>query len=599
MQFMSNQLLLFCLIISSLSCRSLPTKPNRTSHKLTKTITTQSTSTTSRLHHTTDKSLSSHPLSSETNQQVLHKSTRIKKSNSLSMFPPALRNLYTLMISPHQVLHSINQSSISQIKQWQKMINDDDDIYQLLTTRLSLWTAHQTANQTSASYAYQSINKHSAILQKRLVHPSLLSSMPSPNSSTQLIWKSISPQYLTYLLQTNKTQTGKIAVLLPLTGLYAKVGKTIQKVLQRLTSFFPRLKWSYFDTRGDRDYAVAALKKAVKQDVQLIMGPLGRWESLAIAPFIEWFEIPWFPLSTSHDLAKGNFTFHTRPTPVLEAQAIVKNLCETEIKTIAILHNDHHYGRQLAQTIMQKIRRCGIETTRRIGVKHTKQLQSAIIALSGRSMPYQRNAWWSRLNRKRKHPAHHSAPNVNYEGLVILLRGKNLIQAVSQLAWWDIEVKNHPDQDIGRLIHKYKGQVVQRVRLFMGLGSIQAAQSVVSASSFDYASMLALPPWSEMGEQFVHTYRTKYRRMPSLITQQLYDAFHWIQQSLDDRVRSRKDLRLALLNVIEMNGIWGIRTVSSSGLSLPKLVTMTRAQDYGIVEADEINWDHLSVPHID
>lgn len=513
------------------------------------------------------------------NLHISSKSTHQRPS--LTPIPKGLQTVKRLLTQdPALCLKNLNQTSIGVLNHWISFLDPNDVLVYAMNRRRAHWHAHQTSSITAAGYAYQSIIRTFPTLPQ---HP-LVKEIVTPKSS------SLKSAFF-------KTKRGKIAVLLPLTGPYAKVGQRMYKEIKKLIKFFDQLHVVFLDTRGDRDYAVEALKKAVKEEhAHMIVGPLGRWESLAIAPMIEWFEIPWFPLSTEPQLAQGNFAFHIRPTPYLEAQALVQNLCRSEVKSLAILHADHHYSRQTTQAIIQQSKRCGIKVLRQVRVTSKQKIQDAIIKLSGRQSPYKVDPWWSRLNRKRKHPAHHTAPHVNYQALLILLRGKVLTQAVSQLAWWDIEIKHHPQQDIGRLYRKYQGKPTARVYLFTGLGSIGAAHSVVAPQAFDYARMLALPSWSPLGESFIKNYRHQYGHDPSLLSQQIYDGFHWIQEALTPQVLSRKDLRIELLNFTQIEGIWGLRTVSTQGLSLPQWIIMTRAQEYGVLEYDQAPWEKLPVP---
>ena len=67
-------------------------------------------------------------------------------------------------------------------------------------------------------------------------------------------------------------------MLLPLSGKYAKVGKSMQRAAEMavLETRSKNLKVLSFDTQGTADGASAAVDKAVAAGAKLIIGPLFR-----------------------------------------------------------------------------------------------------------------------------------------------------------------------------------------------------------------------------------------------------------------------------------------------------------------------------------
>jgi branched-chain amino acid transport system substrate-binding protein len=78
----------------------------------------------------------------------------------------------------------------------------------------------------------------------------------------------------------------KVAILLPLSGAYAKTGKALQDAAQ-LALFdinIPDLELLPFDTKGTSLGATRAAKEAIGQGAKLILGPLFSNEAKAVAP---------------------------------------------------------------------------------------------------------------------------------------------------------------------------------------------------------------------------------------------------------------------------------------------------------------------------
>ena len=107
-----------------------------------------------------------------------------------------------------------------------------------------------------------------------------------------------------------------VALLLPLTGANAALGKDLQDAAQ-LALFDIKdgnVNLLPFDTKGTPDGAIAAMDKAVAAHVSIVLGPLFSQEAAAIADTAKAHSIPVVTFSNNTDLAKDDlFVFGFMP----------------------------------------------------------------------------------------------------------------------------------------------------------------------------------------------------------------------------------------------------------------------------------------------
>ena len=146
----------------------------------------------------------------------------------------------------------------------------------------------------------------------------------------------------------------KVALLLPLTGNNADVGKAMREAAEMALFDSGRqdLQLVPIDTGDTAEGAVAAAQAAVAQNVQLIFGPLYGSSTTAIAPVARSAGIPVFSFSNDPGVA-GNgvyimgFTVHPQVVRVTE-YAIEKGLTR-----LAVLAPNTNYGQNVAQIVQE------------------------------------------------------------------------------------------------------------------------------------------------------------------------------------------------------------------------------------------------------
>ena len=112
--------------------------------------------------------------------------------------------------------------------------------------------------------------------------------------------------------------TVTIALLLPLTGPSAALGKDLQDAAQ-LALFDVKnadLKMLPLDTRGTPEGAVAAMDKAVAAHASIVLGPLFSQEAFAIAPTARAHDIPVVSFSNNTELATKASAIITSSPPM-------------------------------------------------------------------------------------------------------------------------------------------------------------------------------------------------------------------------------------------------------------------------------------------
>lgn len=146
----------------------------------------------------------------------------------------------------------------------------------------------------------------------------------------------------------------RIALLLPLTGANADLGKSMQDAAQMalFDAGLQDLQLVPIDTGDTPDGAVAAARNAVGQNVQLIVGPLFGQSTSAIVPITRSAGVNVLSFSNDPGVA-GNGVYIMGFGVHPQVARVVEYAIEKGLRRFAVLAPNNNYGQSVAQTVRE------------------------------------------------------------------------------------------------------------------------------------------------------------------------------------------------------------------------------------------------------
>ncbi len=293
-------------------------------------------------------------------------------------------------------------------------------------------------------------------------------------------------------LDPSKAQPGipvKVALLLPLSGKFAKLGKAMQQAAEMAVfeTKSQNLQLIPLDTGGTRAGAAAATEKAVAQGVKLIVGPLFAEAVAGAKPVAAKAKLNIIAFSNTPTVAGGN-VFLLSFLVKQQVDRIVEYAASQDKREIALLAPNDDSGRQVADWARAAARKNGATITRvaYFGGNITK-MQAQVKAFTGSAG----------VTRKGVAIRRHA---LGFDALLIHAGGSTLRTLTSLLAFYDVD----PDK-------------VQ----FLGTGRWDHP-STRSETSLKNGWFASPPP--ELRDRFVARYKEAYSSTPPRIASLAYDA---------------------------------------------------------------------------
>lgn len=166
-------------------------------------------------------------------------------------------------------------------------------------------------------------------------------------------------------IERTKTSLVRIGVLLPLSGKYAKIGKTLQNasLMAMFEGNSKNVVLQFYDTEGTAEGARAAAELAISQNVGLIVGPLLKEEVNAIHSMTYGNGVDVITFSSDPTVVgKGVYTIATLASQ--QAEFITQYACSNGYKRFAILSQDNKTGDIISYAIKKAVDGCGAYITK-------------------------------------------------------------------------------------------------------------------------------------------------------------------------------------------------------------------------------------------
>ncbi len=137
------------------------------------------------------------------------------------------------------------------------------------------------------------------------------------------IYEQIQPT-LPVVPKVPQTRTRKVALLLPLTGEHAELGKALKNAaeLSLFDNADEHLNLIIQDTHGTQEGARQAVQKALEEKVQLILGPVFSYEVQSILPYIRAKKVPVITFSSDQKVV-GNGVYMMGFSPRAQVREVV------------------------------------------------------------------------------------------------------------------------------------------------------------------------------------------------------------------------------------------------------------------------------------
>lgn len=156
----------------------------------------------------------------------------------------------------------------------------------------------------------------------------------------------------------------KVALLLPLSGVYQNIGLNMLEAAQ-LALFQqpnPNILLYPHDTQSTEMGARLAAQKAISDKANIIVGPLTSEHTAAVQNYAQSAGIPVLSFSSDLQLSeKGVHVFGHEQT--LQATQAAKMIADLDISTTAILAPDTAYGFEMSQNFQQEAIHLGVSVT--------------------------------------------------------------------------------------------------------------------------------------------------------------------------------------------------------------------------------------------
>ena len=395
------------------------------------------------------------------------------------------------------------------------------------------------------------------------------------------------------LAARRRVEPRRIGVLLPLSGPYGAIGQSALGGIELAAIVAGNVELKIEDTAGDDLRAVQGVERLVfEHRVGAIIGPIGAIESRAAAIAADSLEVPIVTLTSGSGTPDlGPFVFRHRLTRVAQARAIAQYAMERMgFVRFAILYPEGDYGREMMRAFWHTVESLGGEIRGAQGYPlHATDFAGPIKKLIGRHHleARRKDAHWEELNRKSKDKALHVPPVVDFEAIFIPDLGHRGRMVLPFLSYWDIELRTSPELDPYQLRRKYGGRMPQLVQVLSASGfndSRFAERAGPSAHNSVFVD--AWLPDHPRASGFVDAYVTAHEHRPGALAAHAFDATRMVAQAAAG-ASDRAELRRALLDIEDFDGVVGRTNVEGNGEIAIDLTVLTIDPEHGIVPRTE------------
>ncbi len=336
------------------------------------------------------------------------------------------------------------------------------------------------------------------------------------------------------LASAQKVDAGLVAVLLPLSGHYKKLGREMRLAIVVAAAFAPGTRLQFIDTKGEANRAAAAVDDAVfVHKASAIIGPVGQRESVAAARRAVALGIPIGLLApATNGASPRDGVFRLWSSPEWEAREAARLAISLGYTKLAILAPRGDVGAAQARAFRlaagagrARVLRTGFYNPARTAI------EKDIKAFLGLDPKTNRRLRRHLARRGWKRGWKSFSPKVPFDLLYIPDDYRRAALVASYMPFFNVEVRTDETMNIYHLRKKHGGRYPTVVQLFGSSGwrhpglIPRGGKAVQGAMVIDLYSGSDTEEFAhEAGAAFAQAFRKRVGRNPGAVAAQTFDA---------------------------------------------------------------------------
>ncbi len=316
-----------------------------------------------------------------------------------------------------------------------------------------------------------------------------------------------------------------IAVLLPLTGRYAALGRELETAIK----LAPRhdTRWMVLDTRSDPTAAAALVETAARAGAVAILGPVGTRESIDAARAAALRQIPIVLLSPDDGADPAAGVFRLIHSPADEGRMVARLASTDQFPTVAVLAPRDDLGAESAAAFVEEATRLGLQVAAQGTYDPTGGDLEVDLKRFLNLIPASNPRLAAHLARHGKKGWTTFSPDIPFSLLYVPDRYDRAALVAAFLPYYGVELRTTEFPDAERLQRKHGGNIPTVVQLVGGSGWNHPSLPIRGGAAVQgsmFVDVFAAELGADLGAQFAAEFQARVGRAPSSTAAQAYDA---------------------------------------------------------------------------
>ena len=351
----------------------------------------------------------------------------------------------------------------------------------------------------------------------------------------------------------NPINLKKVGVMLPLTGQLGPAGKMIRAGIEQ--AFLDResdVELVFFDTEGTQENSIKGMETLVLDEgVSLVIGPLLKEVTLAVADIAQQAEIPMITLSQFTGITeRGEWIFRGSMTKTQQIESLLSHVMGTmALQTFATIAPDNDFGRDAAAQFEAQVVAQGGSVHMTVFYDPTKADYRETARILAQTTPefmeerkdelyalYKAAKERGLSTRKVKLP-----PIIEFDAIFVPDKASRVIMVASALAYEEFS--------IGHFRARRDDTPLPLIGLNGWNDPRLSQQGGPYFRDSVFVDAFSKNDHSNTNQQFVRNFTQKQGRSPGVFEAIAYDVGHIVDVALSVEHTNREDVRDALLGV--------------------------------------------------
>jgi len=378
-----------------------------------------------------------------------------------------------------------------------------------------------------------------------------------------------------------------IAVLLPLSGRFAAIGREFKAAIQLAPA--DGAAWLFLDTRGEPDGAVAAVAQAHAKGAVAILGPVGEREAIAAARAASLRAIPIALLAPADGADAAAGVFRVVDSPADEGRAVAQLAADDGFPTVGVLAPRDDVGQDAAEAFAAEAKQLGLQVTAQGSYDPTGGNLEPDVKAFLNLVPAQNPRLAAHLRRHGKQGWTTFSPDIPFSLLYVPDRYDRAAIVAAFLPYFGVELRTQEFTDPTALQRKHGGNIPQVVQLVGGAGWHHPSLPIRGGAALQGALLVdafAADLGGDLGAQFAQAFQQRTGRTPSAAAAQVHDAAMVLARARREAASSaepRAAVRGALARARLEDGACGRAAMGPDGELVRELFVLEVSGDQLIV----------------